>query len=758
MNTGAEFFEPDPGVTTEKASPLRSLGSAFDVRRWMIIIRRRFRLMAMVGGGVMFLTIVVTLLWPKVYTATASVAVNNERELSSPAVPTTDAQQQTQLLQEGSLVDTELEVLKSPELADRVVTLLKLDKDPEFNTAIAPPTLISEAQGVVGAITGAISSLFTPPPPPLTPAEEAKAEHLATIDTVSALLVPSRVGTTYAIHLDFTSLSATRAAQISNAFADQYLALQEDQKSAQLNQSSRWLLDRVTQLRAQVEAADAEVTRYKVDNNLLSSAGTTLTEQELSNYNEQAANARTAIADAQARLDTAKAQLARGSKGEDIGEVIGSPLIQNLKAQRAQAATHVADLAGRYGPKHPDLATAQRQLAEIDAQITAEINRIVTNLEADLRNAKQRAGAIQASVNGANAMLATNNRADVKLQELQRNADAAQALYEAFLARYKETLSQEGTSLPNSSIVAYADVPTQPSAPKLAINLVVGLALAMAAAGGSLLAAEVLDRSFTNGEQIEERLYQPYLGSVPLLSSVPQPARTPIDQVLAKPLSVFSEALRGVRTSILHARPGRRVKVVLLTSALPGEGKTVTACCLTLVAAQQGHRVLLIDCDLRRRQASELLVPNAKVGLAEVLRGTATLDEAVLHDEASGAYILPLSGTVSDPTDMFDTQAMSQLLQAARTRYEMVILDSAPVLAVADSRILAPQVDTVVMLMNWRKTSQNAAECALQLLESVGAHLAGCVLTMVDLQEQARNGYGDAIGFYGKYAKYYQEN
>jgi capsular exopolysaccharide synthesis family protein len=200
---------------------------------------------------------------------------------------------------------------------------------------------------------------------------------------------------------------------------------------------------------------------------------------------------------------------------------------------------------------------------------------------------------------------------------------------------------------------------------------------------------------------------------------------------------------------------GEPVKIIAVTSALPGEGKTTTAVCLARSAALQGHKVLIVDCDLRRRKVSRLIPDDPKVGLLEVLNGEVALQQAISVDGPTGAHILPVTASRFTPKDVFGTVAMDRLLDELRDRYEIVILDTAPVLPVADTRVLAQKSDLVVFLATWRKTPQPAIEAAFRLLNTTGARADGVVLTRVDMKQQTKYGYGDPGYYYNDYKKYY---
>jgi capsular exopolysaccharide synthesis family protein len=717
-----------------------------DLRRIYTAFRRRVRLFGAVALLVFLAAVLVTLNATPKYTATASVMLDTRKEKVTESEAVLSG-----LSTDSGVVDTEVEVLKSRQLAGRVVKALALDQDPEFNGSLRKPTGLKALKTVVKSTLG----LSKPPTANPTPLERQRQEDGIT-DAVLAGLSVNRAGLTYVIRVNYVAETPAKAAAIANKYAELYLLEQLEAKFDATQQATTWLNSRLGELRNQVISDEAAVQQFKIANNLLSASGTNLTEQEISNYNQTLAQARAQVAEDEARLNTARRQLAGGSSGDDVGEALSSPVIQQLRAQRAQVSGQVADLQGRYGERHPEMLKAKRQLSDIDAQIEQEIQRIISNLEARASVSRQRAAALAGSLGGAKGTLAANNRAMVRLNELERTAEASRTLYESYLNRYKETSTQQGIEQSDARVVSKAKVPTGQSSPNVPRNLLLGLLLAIAAGVGAVILMEMLDAGLATAEDVERRLETAYLGAVPLLASVADGSGlAPIDQVVEKPLSSFAEAFRNLRASILYSRLGEAVQIVAVTSALPGEGKTTTSVCLGRVAALQGSKVIVVDCDLRRRTVNRLLREEPKMGLLEVLSGEATLDQAVWPDKETGAHFLPLAHASFTPKDVFGTAAMDKLLNELRARYDLVILDTAPVLPVADTRVLAPKADTVVFLARWRKTPQHAIQAAFRLFEGGGAHMGGVALTQVDMREQAKYGYGDPGYYYAEYNKYY---
>ncbi|MFC5345625.1 GumC family protein [Brevundimonas staleyi] len=723
---------------------------ALDLHALIATFRRRLKLFLALALLIFVLVLVFTLQATPLYTATASVMIDTRTE----QVVDTQAVL-SGLSADAGMVDTEVEVLRSRQLAERVVTALKLDEDPEFNEELAP-------KGVIGQVGDSIGALFGAAAPGATREQlseiEARKQHEQVVDTVRSRLQIRRIGLTYVMGVSFTSPNPEKAATIANAFAQNYLLEQLEAKFEATRQANTWLNTRLNDLRGEVIQSEAAVEQYRNANNLLSASGATLTEQEISTYNTQLATVRAQQAEDEARLSTARAQMARGSTGEDVGEALGSTVVQQLRARRAEVSGRVADLSSRYGPRHPDMLRAERELADIDGQIQAEIGRIVSNLEARVQVSRQRTASMQGSLSGARGTLAANNNASVRLNELQRNAEAARTVYQGLLDRFQQTTSQEGLEESDARVVSRAIIPLAPSSPNVPLNLALGLIVALGAGLAGVVLAEMLDAGMTTGEDVERKLHLPHIGSVPLVSSIADPSERripPADYLLQKPLSAFSEGIRALRTSILFSRVGQSVGVIAVTSTLPGEGKTTTAGCLARSAAQAGQRVVIVDCDLRRRAVNRLFNIEPTAGLIEVLNGAAALESALALDEPSGAYVLPLTHASFTPKDVFSSQAMDKLLADLRHNFDLVILDTAPVLAVADTRVLAAKADTVVFLTRWRSTPQKAISNSLKLLDKAGAHIAGVALVQVDMKSQARYGYGDAGYYYGAYKQYY---
>ena len=525
--------------------------------------------------------------------------------------------------------------------------------------------------------------------------------------------------------------------------------------------SNGLLASQLDKLRAQVEAAETAVSQYKVQHNLLSVAGSTMAEQEIVSLDQEVAANRASAAEAAARLGTARQQMARGSHGDDLGESLNSPVIQELRKERSEASGKLADLEVRFGSRFPDVVSTQQQIADIDRQIDAEIKRLISNLDAQNRVAAQRVGSLEGSVGSARGQLTTANTASVKLND----ADTASApptpsapLYEGVLNRVKETQTQEATAEPDARVSNYAVTPPAPSSPKLAINLLIGVLLGTGAAIALVVLREETDTGLRTLEDVEQRLRVPYFGAPADAEVVGPPAGLAQRHRLARPARLLQlrRGLPGSRGGAgklhgsartqdrgLHLGPtqGRQDDRRRLSGPDHRHGGGLRWCWSTATcAAPPSPRPCRIT---------------PRTGLLEVLNGRSRLDDALITDEKTNLAILPLMAEVTSDRSPVTSPEMDRLLAELKSRFDLVLIDTSPVLPVIESRLLSQKADAVVMMVRWRKTPEKAASMAIHLLRELNVRIAGVALTRVDLKAQARSGYGDPTFYYSRYKGYY---
>lgn len=679
------------------------------------IFNRRIKLFAIVTFVIFEIAQIITWYTPNRYSATAEIALNRTGDQVAPKGSSVVDDEQ-----KSDDVDTEVQILTSRDLVGKVVDKLGLAKDPAF---VNP--------------------------------SNASARDVA-IDKLLAKLDVERVKSAFVISLTYEDTDPVRSAKIVNAVAHIYVEHQVDSKRQANSRATAFLGEQIDRLRGQAQSDMRAVQEYRVRNNLLSTTGATLTEQEISTYNQQVAQAKAQAVEDAARLATAKRELLSGTIGPDTGLSLSSPVVQALRQQRAAISARVADLSGRYGNKYPDLVDARSQLRDIDIQIQTEVLRELSSLDSQARVSAQRLASLQATLGGAQSTLAQNNRAMVTLDDLTRRATTSQALYESYLDRYKSVSAQSGTEAPNARMISEARVPTYPSSPHVVLNLLLGLIVGLGLGATSAIAAELFFTGFTTGDEVEQRLGLPYLGGVPALKSIAPREETPLATVEEFPRSAFAESFRSILASVRHRRESRH-GVIAVTSALPGEGKSTLAICLAAAnSIGTNERVVAIDLDVTRHHLSDQTVKDrTRPGLREVLREGAVIEDALVQVEAPNLYVLPITTLFEKQEQITRGGLVHALIAKLREHFPLIILDCPPLLPVAEARDLVALADDVVLVAAWRRTRESPLRSAIRLLPSSAIAKTGVALTKIDMKKQARFGAGDATSFYKHYREYY---
>ncbi len=655
-------------------------------------------------------------------------------------------------------LDTEVQVIGSRSLLTRVATRLKLDEDPEFNPALRPPKT-----GIVPSVRGFASSLFSSggndniAADVLTPEERQRELMETVVSILSSKIVIQRVGVTFLITIDVYSESPETAARVANEISEQYRVQQLEDKFEATRRATEWLTERVEALRAEVQDKEQRVEAFRAQTGLLAARGETLTEQQIAYMTLQRGALEVELNRARSRYDNMRRQLAAGADIESISEVVTSGLITNLKNERAQINRRLADLETRLGPAHPELISARNESADIDRQINAEVTRITQSLENELRVAQAQIASIDNEIGRSTAQLRGNNINLVRLRELERDAETSRNLLEEFLQRAKQTREQDALIAADAKVLSHASVPRGPHSPNVPLNLAIGILLGGVLAGGLALLLEVFDTKLGSSEDVQKKLGVPTIGSIPLIrgmSVLGMAQRSPADFLVENPLSSYAESIRYLRAAIAFSDIDSGTKSVAITSSLPDEGKTNLSLSLGRMSAMSGSRTLVIDGDFRRRQLTQLAGLQPEAGFVEHLFGACELQDAIHKDDKSMLDILPLSLEGHTPHDVFGTRAYDELIARLETMYDLILIDTGPLLLMAEARVVAGKCDKTILAVGWRQTTSAAARQSVKLLQSFKADLLGVTLNMVDINRRRHN--DDPGVSYRAYRKYYQ--
>jgi capsular exopolysaccharide synthesis family protein len=665
-----------------------------------------------------------------------------------------------------SAIQSELEVIQSEFLIGRVVDRLGLATNPEFNGTKPPGFLDTTLAPIRELWHSGIASLLAPAPPPSkAPAPQARQVRTddsdpgrrAAIGTVSGHLSVTLLGRTFVILITVESTDGTMSARIANAIAEVYLADQVDNKNEANRRATEWLEERLAELKRNLAVAEEAVATYRRDKGLAGSPEGVVSSQTLSDLNSKYLAAKTRRIEKEARLVAlAKASLNPGEIA-NITEVQGNPALGALRTQEFDLNRKITEYSSQFGPNHPKLLQAQAELAQVHNRFLQATQSITLAIRAELDAAKSEEEELKTQVEKASVLSGATSQYEAELKQLEREAQSNRALYESFLNRFKELREQQDIQRADARILAYAWPSGAPSSPQYKTGLfaafVIGCLLGMAGA----IAAEKLDRVFRSASQVEKATGVAVLGMVPLVKGALGTRSTIVSQVVERTTSSAAEALRAVFTAISLSNLDRPARVVAITSSTPGEGKTTFAAALggLLTKMNASRRVLLVDLDLRQAKLAAALGLKDRAGtIDEYLMGTKTLDECVHRHEGSGVdYICARADTPNAP-EVLESHAMKAALATFADRYDLVLLDSPPVMAVSDARIIAQLADYTIFIVHWAKTPRDVVKSAVAALMGVTDRV-GIVINKVNLAKHAMYEYGDYGDYYSRYRGYY---
>lgn len=714
---GAEIEEFDPNEEERSLAASSRIPLLPDPGLMWQIFRRNLLLFSLVVLAVLGLTAAIMFVLTPKYFAAASVLIEPTNEPVRTVGP--NPQQNIVGVDE---VDTEIALISSPLIAERAAELYA-------------------------------ERFASPDGDPFTPAEiEMLARRIAVATRVS------RSGDVRVVDISAESDDPAFAAAAANLVAEAYLASQVEAKTARSDSSSEFINARLSELQRNAISTQAAVDQYRAARGLSSSNSGTNAEQEVSNLNSELAQAQADLAERRGRYNSAREQLTRGSGGADVGAALGSGTIASLRQQEANASARLAVLREKYGALYPERRQVEEELQDIRERIQEEIDRVLSNLQAEVQTAQSRVSSLQASRARALGVVRGNSIAQTGLSALEQKADAAKSIYESFLERSQESGALRDSAMPDATIASRAIVPNAPYSPNYVLIGLAGTILAVSAGLFSILLAEYLRRGVQTKRDVERRLHLRYAGAIPSLTSTLKRRKAlepPHDYVIAHSHSLFAEAFRSIRT-FLTLSPGAKPRTIAITSALPGEGKTTTSVCIARTSAAEGLSVVLVDADLRRRGSSVLLDYDNENDLKSYLAGTASLDECLKIDPLSGLAVLGTRDVQDSAHNPLTEIRVREMFDELRSRFDIVIVDTAPILGVAEGRILASAADRVLVVTRWKKTSMRAVEAAVAMLVDAKAKITGLALSQVNIKRYASTGDGDVYAYTKKFQGYYQ--
>ena len=577
------------------------------------------------------------------------------------------------------------------------------------------------------------------------------------IDKLLENLKVKQEGRSLVLSINYSSPSPSEAARIANGLADLYIAAQVQEKAGITQKATEWLEIRVAELQEQVVAGEAEIEQYRAKYGLYETkGGLTLQGQQVMNLTQMLVQARAERSEKESRLRYIRDLQGRRESLNTLSEVMNSPYMTRLWEQERELQKAEAELLSTFGDKHPRVQLLKVEQAKVADKIRTEVQRIVDNTANEIRVLQARERSIEQDI--ARLMNETDRagQAEVKLRELERQVAVNRALYEQFLQRLKETREQQQLAAADAKVVARAKPPESPSSRPPLFWVLAGLVVSSMAGTGLAWVVERLDNTIRSGKEIERLFGLPCFGLVPYVSpSATRKHGGLAGYQVAKPLSIYAETIRQIFTALRLSNVDRPPRVIQVTSSVPAEGKTTLALGLATSLAQAGHRVVLVDLDIRHPSVGRELGTRALGRLVEYMAGDVGMDELIYPVSELGIDVISVDRQSANPGAIIASQRMKELVASLRERYDYVILDSTPVLGVTDSKLTAELADVVLFVVRWEKTTKDVAEDALKQLVEHRVPLGGCAITQVDVKKHARYGYGGVDHYYSKYHKYY---
>jgi len=724
-------------------SQLREYFRTLIKRRWVIVAS-----VAAIFGVVAIATIRAT----RVFDASGSIAIN---KMDPMMLGFNNSANGGMAYDDSTDVDTEVRILRSDLLALQVIKQLNLDKRPEFGGSANAPTnslgLTTDSLQLDSAATSRLLSGF------------------------KSNLRVSAIPDTRIIDIHYRSPDKELAARVVNTLMSTYVEQNFKSRFESTMQASDWLSKQLADLQMKVETSQEKLVQYQKEHEILGvDEKQNIITSKLDELNKELTEAESDRMQKESiyhlvqsqDLDTVAA--AANSIDSDKGSVAGgSSLLERLREQHADLKIQVAQLSTQFGPAYPKVAQLNSQLKEVDAQIQVELQKALGRVRGEYMAALQRENLLRDAMEKQKQDANQLNESAIEYSLLKRDVEANRTLYEGLLEKLKEAGITAGLHSNNFRTVDIARVPTTPVEPNVPINLAFGLALGLSTGIGLAFLLEALDNTVRTPEQAQLISALPSLGMIPLGSKTGMEpgqkqrlsvtsSREVVELITqSRPQSQMAESYRALRTSLLLTSLGAPPKVILITSALPQEGKTTTSLNCSIVLAQKGSRVLLIDADLRRPSIHKALGMGPRTGLSNVLTGSATLEQATVRSSVlPSLYVLPAGTPPPNPAELLASTNMTEILAELREQYDHIVIDSPPTLSVTDAVIMSTRADAVVLVIRSGQTTKQALRRSRDILMRVNARVSGVLLNAADLSSPDYYYYYEYQGKYGN--RYYQ--
>jgi len=637
--------------------------------------------------------------------------------------------------------NSQLAILRSREIAENVVRTEGIEDHPELNGEIRQRSLIGEIRSVYYTVTSAFRMQKRPQLNALSEEQRRERQIMRAAGALRSRLSTRTIESTDLVAVSFDSFSPGFAARVVNSVIDEYTRSTMQRRFEAGNEAREFLQEQLADMRISLERADQALLDFARENQVadleqrISMATDTLNE-----LNRRLGEIERELI----QLGSYKTMIERG-QATDINLINESDEIRALRQQRAQMATEYASLAQRFKEDYPTLVELRNQMDTISNQIAEERTLAVRGILSRYNSLTAEAESLREAIEQREQTILALNTQGVQYNILNRELETNRELYDGLLQRMKEIGVAAGVQENNISVIEAALPPGGPYKPNMSRNLAMALALGLAIGVGLALVLEFFDSTIHRTEDLEALTGRSVLGLVPMVKpkSMRQDNRqfaTPeraVGHYSARfPKSSVSEAFRSLRTSLMFSTPEGMPKTILITSPGPGDGKTTTAINLATVMAQNGSRVLLVDADLRKPRLHRDFGKPQSPGLTKKIAGKqSTGDEssAIVSTDVDGLFVMPSGNQAPNPAELLSSERMTKIIAMNARAFDHVIIDSAPILGLADAMILSRLVDGVIVVTSAGVTGKDNIKASMRRLAQVRAPVLGVVLNAVDL-------------------------
>jgi capsular exopolysaccharide synthesis family protein len=556
----------------------------------------------------------------------------------------------------------------------------------------------------------------------------------AAINIVRGNLRILPVRNTRMVHIAMRSSNPTLAAEIANAHARQYVEESLSRRFRATEEASEWLDSQLKEERQRVQQTESalQAFRERYDDAVSLEEGQNIVVQKLSDLNAAVTKAKTTRIEAEAQYRGITAAQKDPGALDAFPAILASPFIQQLKGDLAKLQRDYAQASETLGDRHPKMVEMRTAMQKTETTLNAEITRVVESIRSTYQKARAEEDTLTEALEAQKREALGLNRRGIEYSALQREAESARLIYNTLLQRAKETGVARELRSTNISIVDRAEVPNVPVAPRTTYIMVMSILTGGLLAVGSVFLSEMLDDRLKVPDDVGNELGQRLLGLVPTVKS----GNTAMALAQHSAPRVMMEAFRVIRTSVVAALQGKTPKSVLICSAMQREGKSSIASKLAITLAQAQHRVLLIDADMRRPMAHEILNSRLAPGLSTVLSGSCALTDAIQPTAVRGLNLLAAGNPSREAPELLGSPVFDRLLKILEEHFDWVIIDSPPALTVTDASIIAQRATSVVFVVASARTSVRAARLAIDELQRVGGRVLGIVMNRADVSHQ----------------------